>query len=126
MSHQHQLPTAIEEVVEKDQSAEMATSAKPAVVAVAVSSMVVASRVANPAFPMQLLRDWGSWPSESKMAEHQPPHHRPRERNLGGREVGQQLGQRPQALAEWQRVRKAGPGASPLLDRKIKDQKLYE
>jgi tetratricopeptide (TPR) repeat protein len=37
-----------------------------------------------------------------------------------------QLGQRPQAVAEWQRARKAGPGASPLLDRKIKDQKLYE
>jgi tetratricopeptide (TPR) repeat protein len=37
-----------------------------------------------------------------------------------------QLGQRSQALAEWQRARKAGPGASPLLDRKIKDQKLYE
>jgi tetratricopeptide (TPR) repeat protein len=37
-----------------------------------------------------------------------------------------QLGQHPQAVAEWQRARKAGPGASPLLDRKIKDQKLYE
>ncbi|RZL08218.1 MAG: tetratricopeptide repeat protein, partial [Hymenobacter sp.] len=37
-----------------------------------------------------------------------------------------QLGQHPQALAEWQRARKAGPGASPLLDRKIKEQKLYE
>jgi tetratricopeptide (TPR) repeat protein len=37
-----------------------------------------------------------------------------------------QLGQHPQAVAEWQRARKAGPGASPLLDRKIKEQKLYE
>jgi tetratricopeptide (TPR) repeat protein len=37
-----------------------------------------------------------------------------------------QLGQHPQAVAEWQRARKAGPGVSPLLDRKIKDQKLYE
>jgi tetratricopeptide (TPR) repeat protein len=37
-----------------------------------------------------------------------------------------QLGQRSQAIAEWQRARKAGPGASPLLDRKIKEQKLYE
>jgi tetratricopeptide (TPR) repeat protein len=37
-----------------------------------------------------------------------------------------QLGQHPQAVAEWQRAHKAGPGASPLLERKIKDQKLYE
>jgi tetratricopeptide (TPR) repeat protein len=37
-----------------------------------------------------------------------------------------QLGQHPQAVAEWQRARKAGPGATPLLDRKIKEQKLYE
>jgi tetratricopeptide (TPR) repeat protein len=37
-----------------------------------------------------------------------------------------QLGQHSQAVVEWQRARKSGPGASPLLDRKIKDQKLYE
>lgn len=37
-----------------------------------------------------------------------------------------QLGDHAGAVAAWQRARKAGPGASPLLDRKIKDQKLYE
>ncbi len=37
-----------------------------------------------------------------------------------------QLGDHAGAVAAWQRARKAGPGASPLLDRKLKDQKLYE
>lgn len=37
-----------------------------------------------------------------------------------------QLGERTGAVAAWQRARKAGPGTSPLLDRKIKEQKLYE
>ncbi len=37
-----------------------------------------------------------------------------------------QLGDHPGAVAIWQRARKAGPGTSPLLDRKIKEQKLYE
>lgn len=37
-----------------------------------------------------------------------------------------QLGDHAGALAAWQRARKAGAGASPLLDRKLKDQKLYE
>ena len=37
-----------------------------------------------------------------------------------------QLGDHAGALAAWQRARKAGPGTSPLLDRKLKDQKLYE
>jgi tetratricopeptide (TPR) repeat protein len=37
-----------------------------------------------------------------------------------------QLGDHPGALAAWQRARKAGPGTSPLLERKIKEQKLYE
>ncbi|WP_240734597.1 tetratricopeptide repeat protein [Hymenobacter sp. UV11] len=37
-----------------------------------------------------------------------------------------QLGDHTGAVAAWQRARKAGPGASPLLDRKLKDQKLYE
>ena len=37
-----------------------------------------------------------------------------------------QLGERPGALGAWQRARRAGRGTSPLLDRKIKDQKLYE
>ncbi|MCC2547221.1 tetratricopeptide repeat protein [Hymenobacter sp. BT175] len=36
-----------------------------------------------------------------------------------------QLGEKDKALAEWQRAKKIG-GASPLIDRKIKDQKLYE
>ncbi|TGD81499.1 tetratricopeptide repeat protein [Hymenobacter wooponensis] len=36
-----------------------------------------------------------------------------------------QLGERDKALAEWQRAQKMG-GASPLIDRKIKDKKLYE
>jgi len=37
-----------------------------------------------------------------------------------------QLGDHPGAVAAWQRAHKAGPGTSPLLDRKIKEQKLYE
>lgn len=37
-----------------------------------------------------------------------------------------QLGDKDQALAAWQRARKAGPGASEALDRKIRDHKLYE
>lgn len=37
-----------------------------------------------------------------------------------------QLGDHPGAVVAWQRARKAGPGTSPLLERKIKDQKLYE
>ncbi|MDJ0365653.1 tetratricopeptide repeat protein [Hymenobacter sp. H14-R3] len=37
-----------------------------------------------------------------------------------------QLGERTGAVAAWQRARKAGPGTSALLDRKIKEQKLYE
>ena len=37
-----------------------------------------------------------------------------------------QLGDHLKAAAAWQRARKAGPGTSPLLDRKIKEQKLYE
>ena len=37
-----------------------------------------------------------------------------------------QLGDHAGAVAAWQRARKAGPGASPLLDRKIKEQKLVE
>ena len=37
-----------------------------------------------------------------------------------------QLGDHTGAVAAWQRARKAGPGTSPLLDRKLKDQKLYE
>src|SRR6476661_4047353 len=37
-----------------------------------------------------------------------------------------QLGEKERAVAEWQRARKAGPGASDLLDRKLKDRKLYE
>ncbi len=37
-----------------------------------------------------------------------------------------QLGDRPGALAAWQRAHRVGRGTSPLLDRKIKDQKLYE
>ncbi|GAB3636585.1 tetratricopeptide repeat protein [Hymenobacter arcticus] len=37
-----------------------------------------------------------------------------------------QLGEHTGAVAAWQRARKAGPGTSPLLDRKIKEQKLYE
>lgn len=37
-----------------------------------------------------------------------------------------QLGAKDQALAAWQRARKAGPGASEFLDRKIRDHKLYE
>jgi tetratricopeptide (TPR) repeat protein len=37
-----------------------------------------------------------------------------------------QLGEHSGAVAAWQRARKAGPGTSPLLDRKIKEQKLYE
>ena len=37
-----------------------------------------------------------------------------------------QLGDHTGAVAAWQRARKAGAGASPLLDRKLKDQKLYE
>ncbi|MFD1467324.1 tetratricopeptide repeat protein [Hymenobacter caeli] len=37
-----------------------------------------------------------------------------------------QLGDHDQALAAWQRARKAGPGASEFLDRKIRDHKLYE
>ena len=36
-----------------------------------------------------------------------------------------QLGEKDRAVAEWQRARKAGP-ASDLLDRKLKDRKLYE
>ncbi|GAB3233356.1 tetratricopeptide repeat protein [Hymenobacter seoulensis] len=36
-----------------------------------------------------------------------------------------QLGEQDKALAEWQRAKKTG-GASPLIDRKIKDKKLYE
>ncbi|UYZ62746.1 tetratricopeptide repeat protein [Hymenobacter weizhouensis] len=36
-----------------------------------------------------------------------------------------QLGEKEQALAQWQRAQKRG-GASPLIDRKIKDKKLYE
>ncbi|SNC75877.1 Tetratricopeptide repeat-containing protein [Hymenobacter gelipurpurascens] len=36
-----------------------------------------------------------------------------------------QLGERDKALAEWQRAQKQG-GASALIDRKIKDKKLYE
>jgi tetratricopeptide (TPR) repeat protein len=36
-----------------------------------------------------------------------------------------QLGEREKALAEWQRAQKLG-GASALIDRKIKDKKLYE
>ena len=37
-----------------------------------------------------------------------------------------QLGEKDKALAEWQRARKAGGPASDLLDRKLKDRKLYE
>ena len=37
-----------------------------------------------------------------------------------------QLGEHSGAVAAWQRARKAGPGTSPLLDRKIKEQKLVE
>ena len=37
-----------------------------------------------------------------------------------------QLGDHPGAVAAWQRARKAGPGTTPQLERKIKDQKLYE
>ena len=37
-----------------------------------------------------------------------------------------QLGEKEKALAEWQRARKASGPASDLLDRKLKDQKLYE
>ncbi|TGE17853.1 tetratricopeptide repeat protein [Hymenobacter elongatus] len=36
-----------------------------------------------------------------------------------------QLGEKELAMAEWQRAKKAG-GASALIDRKIKDKKLYE
>lgn len=36
-----------------------------------------------------------------------------------------QLGETDKALAEWQKAKKTG-GASPLIDRKIKDKKLYE
>lgn len=36
-----------------------------------------------------------------------------------------QLGEKEKALAEWERAKKTG-GASPLIDRKIKDRKLYE
>ncbi|WP_310391216.1 tetratricopeptide repeat protein [Hymenobacter sp.] len=36
-----------------------------------------------------------------------------------------QLGEREKAVAQWQRARKIG-GASNLLERKLKDQKLYE
>ncbi|RPD49769.1 hypothetical protein DNI29_02950 [Hymenobacter sediminis] len=36
-----------------------------------------------------------------------------------------QLGEPDKALLEWQRAKKTG-GASPLIDRKIKDKKLYE
>ncbi|OWP64975.1 hypothetical protein CDA63_01045 [Hymenobacter amundsenii] len=36
-----------------------------------------------------------------------------------------QLGEKDKAVAEWQRANKKG-GASPLINRKIKDQKLYE
>ncbi|UPL48623.1 tetratricopeptide repeat protein [Hymenobacter sublimis] len=35
------------------------------------------------------------------------------------------LGEADKALAEWQKAKKTG-GASPLIDRKIKDKKLYE
>ena len=37
-----------------------------------------------------------------------------------------QLGEKDKALAEWQRARKVGGPASDLLDRKLKDRKLYE
>ncbi|GAA4350646.1 tetratricopeptide repeat protein [Hymenobacter saemangeumensis] len=37
-----------------------------------------------------------------------------------------QLGEKDKAVAEWQRAKQAGPGASQLLDRKLKDRKLYE
>ena len=37
-----------------------------------------------------------------------------------------QLGEKDKALAEWQRARKADGPASDLLDRKLKDRKLYE
>ena len=37
-----------------------------------------------------------------------------------------QLGDHPGAVAAWQHAQKAGRGASPLLERKINDQKLYE
>ena len=37
-----------------------------------------------------------------------------------------QLGEKDKALAEWQRARKASGPASDLLDRKLKDRKLYE
>jgi tetratricopeptide (TPR) repeat protein len=37
-----------------------------------------------------------------------------------------QLGEHSGAVAAWQHARKAGAGTSPLLDRKIKEQKLYE
>jgi len=37
-----------------------------------------------------------------------------------------QTGDHPGALAAWQRARKGSGGASPLLDRKIKEQKLVE
>ncbi|QKG53331.1 tetratricopeptide repeat protein [Hymenobacter sp. BRD67] len=37
-----------------------------------------------------------------------------------------QLGDHAGAVAAWQRAHKAGAGASPLLDRKVKEQKLYE
>ncbi|RZL16094.1 MAG: tetratricopeptide repeat protein [Hymenobacter sp.] len=37
-----------------------------------------------------------------------------------------QLGEHSAAVAAWQRARKSGPGTSPLLDKKIRDQKLYE
>jgi len=36
-----------------------------------------------------------------------------------------QLGEKDKAVAAWQRARKAGP-TSDLLERKLKDQKLYE
>ena len=37
-----------------------------------------------------------------------------------------QLGEHPAAVAAWQRALKIGRGYSPLLERKVKDQKLYE
>ena len=37
-----------------------------------------------------------------------------------------QLGDQAGAVAAWQRAQKAGRGATPLLERKVKDQKLYE
>jgi tetratricopeptide (TPR) repeat protein len=36
-----------------------------------------------------------------------------------------QLGEKEKAVAEWQRAKKAGQG-SDLLERKLKDRKLYE